>query len=531
MRLLKIGSASDCDIVLNSPKVSGLHAEITLLNNGDILIEDKESRNGTFVNNQSIKPFTPISIKRGDYVRLANETLSWGMVPQLPDTSMYKEVHGIGSNMIYNDIHVSGNNVSRFHATLKIDKRGRAYIEDHSMNGTTVNGQKIISNQNVRVKRNDAVMVGGMPVDLKRYIKPNVAPTILKSLGGMAAVAAVVAIVIWVIGDGGRPPKMEALMKATPCVIGAFYVDVTIEDDPFKEMFPGLWPSSWRFGYNRVTGDWELNNPEPAQYNGTAFFISENGELGTNRHVAVPWKMMLSGADRVNIKMQIRQNVNGIIKEYRKNTQRKVAQTAVLQLAGYDVEEKDTDDETDAIMEMLDKCTYNIDGHHQYLGILLPGHYYRTVADLLSCQVIAESGDSEKDVAMIRMNDPHTPKEVMDGGFFDINKFARTDETTIGITESVTTIGYPKGEKAAYDIGNGAELTPALSTSSISKKPDYKNFQIQKVSKGGESGSPVIDSKRRLIGVLHSGYTDSEITYCCNVKHLVKLFEENKVRK
>ena len=167
MRLLKIGSSPDCDIVLNSKRVSALHAELIMLNNGDILLEDKGSTNGTFVNNQAIKQGASVSVRRGDFIRFGDMELQWSAVPQPTDNSMFKKIYGIGSNMRYNDIQVTGNTVSRFHATLKIDKQGRAFIEDHSLNGTSINGKRIASHQNVRVKRGDDVVMGGVPVDLK----------------------------------------------------------------------------------------------------------------------------------------------------------------------------------------------------------------------------------------------------------------------------------------------------------------------------------------------------------------------------
>ena len=43
MKLFKIGSNSRCDIVLNSPYVSGLHAELTSLPEGNFILEDKNS--------------------------------------------------------------------------------------------------------------------------------------------------------------------------------------------------------------------------------------------------------------------------------------------------------------------------------------------------------------------------------------------------------------------------------------------------------------------------------------------------------
>ena len=53
MRLIKIGRDATCDIVLHSNKVSSLHAEITLMNSGDILLEDKGSHNETYIQSYS----------------------------------------------------------------------------------------------------------------------------------------------------------------------------------------------------------------------------------------------------------------------------------------------------------------------------------------------------------------------------------------------------------------------------------------------------------------------------------------------
>ena len=142
MRLLKIGRDASCDIVLHSDKVSSLHAEITILNNGDILLEDKNSRNGTFLMNKPIKAGTGITVRRGDAIRFADVELMWNQIPMPENNSNYKALFGVGTNF-RNEIQISGNTVSRFHATLKIGKDGKAYIQDHSKNGTTVNGRKI----------------------------------------------------------------------------------------------------------------------------------------------------------------------------------------------------------------------------------------------------------------------------------------------------------------------------------------------------------------------------------------------------
>ena len=65
MKLLKIGSSSSSNIVLNSEFVSNHHAEILLLDSGEIILEDKNSTNGTFVGGKRITPNKEVTIQRG----------------------------------------------------------------------------------------------------------------------------------------------------------------------------------------------------------------------------------------------------------------------------------------------------------------------------------------------------------------------------------------------------------------------------------------------------------------------------------
>ncbi|MBP3639417.1 MAG: FHA domain-containing protein, partial [Muribaculaceae bacterium] len=66
MKLLKIGSSPSCNVVISSPYVSAVHAEMTLMDNGEIFVEDKNSTNGTFVNGQRITPNVETPLRRGD---------------------------------------------------------------------------------------------------------------------------------------------------------------------------------------------------------------------------------------------------------------------------------------------------------------------------------------------------------------------------------------------------------------------------------------------------------------------------------
>ena len=81
MKLFKIGSNSKCDIVLNSPYVSGLHAELTSLPEGNFILEDKNSTNGTTVNGKKIEGAKEITVVRGDKI-------VFGDTPLMPFLSM-----------------------------------------------------------------------------------------------------------------------------------------------------------------------------------------------------------------------------------------------------------------------------------------------------------------------------------------------------------------------------------------------------------------------------------------------------------
>ena len=59
--------------VINVPAVSRLHARIYQKPNGDYQIEDMNSTNGTFVNNQRMPPYTKAPLHVGDVIDLADE--------------------------------------------------------------------------------------------------------------------------------------------------------------------------------------------------------------------------------------------------------------------------------------------------------------------------------------------------------------------------------------------------------------------------------------------------------------------------
>ncbi|SDG81418.1 Trypsin-like peptidase domain-containing protein [Prevotella communis] len=521
MRLLKIGRDAACDIVLYSENVSSLHAELTLLNSGDIQLEDKGSRNGTFVMNQPIKPGKPVNIRRGDAVRFADVELQWSQVPQPEDNSAYKAIYGIGSHF-NNDIQISGNTVSRYHATIKVGRDNKVYIVDHSKNGTTVDGRKIAANVPTRIKKSSAVVCGGVPVNLKAA--PIQWPSeAWKAVVGIAASLLVlvgVGVGIWAAWPNSKP-NIKALEKATACVFEQYYVQVTYKDDPFIGHIKG-WPEKWTFGIDN-NGNLALGTPgsniSPIGARGTAFFISKDGEMGTNRHIALPWEYLPENAVET-IKQAMEKNLNDN------------SSSILVPLLNAAINSgKVPVEEARAWFTRLQKSEINISGSMEYIGVALTGTNFTTIADLYSCQVIAESGDKERDVALIRLNSKKTPDDIVKGGIFDIEN-ARVDETSlIPQEEELTTIGYPSEFGTGMNlITKGTEYLPTVHRTYVSKTPDDDMFQLQSNVVGGQSGSPIIDKEHRLVGVVFGSYRGTDVAYGCNIKHLKALYDKNKAR-
>lgn len=519
MRLLKVGRDASCDIVLQSTKVSALHAEITLLNNGDIILEDKESRNGTYIMNSRIRPNTPVNIKRGDAIRFADVELIWNQIPIPESTENLKAIYGIGTNKL-NEIQLSSNTVSRYHATLRIYRNNKATIEDHSKNGTTVNGKKIVPFQKVYVKRGDSIVCGGVPIDISRYIPSSILP---KIVGCFAAVAIIVGFIFlpWTdIIRGKVSPKDDVTLEnATACVYGGFYYVVTVNDDPFKNLLSN-WPEKFYFSKSANGEIIAAINPSsinPVRFNGTAFFISKSGELGTNRHIAVPWEYRSKRDDN-----QIRQLMQKI-----RNNDSKELESFFNKLRRYGIVSKD---DSEAYMNRYKNSDITISGEFAYLGIGLTSTLVESLDDIQTCQVIAESGDPKKDVAIIRLKNRHTPDHIIQqDAIFDI-AHARVDERQLKTDENLFTIGYPWGMSVSRQLNDGKELHPTVHRVNISRSIDENAFQIQANSKGGQSGSPVFDNRHRLVGVLYGGFENSDFTYCCHIKHLVELYQNNKAK-
>lgn len=130
-----VGSARDCDIVVDQPTVSRRHCRLIQTPQGCFL-EDLGSSNGTFLNNRKV--LARIGVCRSDEVRLGRSVLMpWP--PEIPpSTSRLIRIGAAADNDIVLDLPM----ISGRHAVIRVEGAS-AVIEDlDSTNGTAIGDPK-----------------------------------------------------------------------------------------------------------------------------------------------------------------------------------------------------------------------------------------------------------------------------------------------------------------------------------------------------------------------------------------------------
>ena len=189
---VNIGRNENNDLIVASNIISGNHAEIKLINN-TLYITDKNSTNGTFINNQRINPGQPNEIfGKTVFLSGANgiQIIAKSTSSSNQNQSIKEDGENLGKKILQQleskstiiigrsetaDVLINNSLVSRNHT--KIIKNGNKYfIEDlGSMNGTYVNGQRISGKKQIGSDDNIIIgrirfTLGGLTIDISKEI-------------------------------------------------------------------------------------------------------------------------------------------------------------------------------------------------------------------------------------------------------------------------------------------------------------------------------------------------------------------------
>jgi ABC-type multidrug transport system ATPase subunit len=161
-----IGSARDCDIPVAQPTVSGHHCLLTL-ENGEFMLEDLRSTNGTFVNGFRIE--ARVKITQADSITLGRVTaMPWPETDGGTARLSPKVIH-IGRD-VDNDVVLDYPVISAHHARIT-SQGGKHFIEDlGSTNGTSLGSpERKISR--TELSPHDTVYFGSFPMPASRLLE------------------------------------------------------------------------------------------------------------------------------------------------------------------------------------------------------------------------------------------------------------------------------------------------------------------------------------------------------------------------
>ena len=509
MKLIVIGSSGNSHIVLNSPYVSSYHAEILLLDNGDIILEDKGSRNGTFLNENKLQPNKEVSIKRGDNIRFADTILDWNQVPKLKIDTNVKEMRGIGTNF-RNRYKLNGEKVSRFHATFKKKANGKWYIQDHSTNGTTVNGNPAPKEQDLRIKRGDKILCAGIPVTNPcdeggrswtmrdpRTIAASVFMVLALCLGikyGLQRCSTPNQNLLSFIHDNSTEERVmsdneiyERYKSSTVLLFAGYYYEVSAGQLNLSK-FPDL-PTKVILDSNGKLKDVSKTD-EASMYFGTGFFVSKDGRLITNLHIAKPW---LFDETASVLESAYKQRVQ----TYANN----IAQiNPDIPLGAFVSEVK-------------------VEGKLKFIGLIPNGEDFDE-ENFLKCKVVSAGDNPDIDVALIR-----TVRGLPDGCTFVNPDSIDVNESALAVASHIYTLGFPAGI-GLQDLKSNKGIQLLGRGGSIIQESTQYSFGFDASSYGGASGSPIFNEHGKLIGVLNAGFSKTQgFNYGIKAKYVKEIID------
>lgn len=490
MVIISIGRDENNRIALEDPfhLVSSFHAELKIKENGSMFLVDKSS-NGTFINGVKVPHRQDFPVYRGNSVMFANKLpLNWNLVPDIPSSEDTLRIVTIGKNDD-NDIHLNQHDrISRYHALLRVTKDYKYFIYDLSTNGTFVNNLRIPTRTYYEVKYEDQVLFGGTETLNWKLIPTNKAakrnflkiknPIKLPAKSFIIAASIVLVLALTVLGYAmiGKKNVYRKYENSVCLIVNRFVYTMD-----FGEL--------GAFDVVIKSGRAVLYDPAkmgPNESSGTGFFVSKDGKLITNRHVAMPWSVIQDDPEIYDSIMGLGDDLAGYMIAQLNNSSNKTNDPNVIA--------KNT-----KLMNAWANAKIRIRGYSIGVSVLQNNTFYNNDKDMIGCQVLKVADDQRVDISVMQTNNKSLPPKVVT--IIDLDDVVKDEELQPG--KKIFILGFPMGlTLAATNQGIKANFQDGQ----VSREPDGFSFGHNISSTGGASGSPVFDEDGRLAGVHFSGF-------------------------
>lgn len=240
---------------------------------------------------------------------------------------------------------------------------------------------------------------------------------------------------------------------------------------------------------------------------GTGFFISEKGEIATNRHVVYPSKENEMVGEKINDYLEdLRYKVKKAINE-KQTEQSKLVDlwSEYYDYLDYESKVKIKDEystkENDVLEleQLLGKLDFNPNNtitelKRVFLGIAFDDTHVTSTSDFKECVAIKKADDEKVDLAIIQLKDKTTPQRITN--IFSLNNQKAIEK--LKLNDNVYMIGFNQGiYLAKTDNGIKSQFTQGT----ITQDPDMHRILYSIPTLPGSSGSPIIDKWGNLVAI------------------------------